>query len=292
MKTWSNSKNTFPYCDLIHSLNRRGVHLLDADTLKKICEIEELFETKRNSDTVAVKSFERQTEWLDDWTKNICDLTTIVDKRNLREGHSWEDVFQMLEKFVCEKMKKNEEYQIALETSLSISFTIGRILNPKTGIKVNPVQKTLDGHSQWTREGSSQQNEFLIEKDILSKDANDMVISIGITHDINADVREFIDNSELEIGVYESFLLENYGTDAIKNGTHAWALAKQVNCEIGKRTGKLKRGTLHIFIAGPNSVMFYLGIQSMMYGKVQLYEYDVITHSYYTTILFPQRGEV
>ncbi len=292
LKTWSNSKNTFPYCDLIHSLNRRGVHLLDADTLKKICEIEELFETKRNSDTVAVKSFERQTEWLDDWTKNICDLTTIVDKRNLREGHSWEDVFQMLEKFVCEKMKKNEEYQIALETSLSISFTIGRILNPKTGIKVNPVQKTLDGHSQWTREGSSQQNEFLIEKDILSKDANDMVISIGITHDINADVREFIDNSELEIGVYESFLLENYGTDAIKNGTHAWALAKQVNCEIGKRTGKLKRGTLHIFIAGPNSVMFYLGIQSMMYGKVQLYEYDVITHSYYPTILFPQRGEV
>lgn len=292
LKPWSNSKNTFPYCDLVHSLNRRGVHLLDADALKKICETEELFETKKNSDTVAVKSFVRQTEWLDDWTKNICDLTTIVDKRNLREGYSWEDVFQILEKFVCEKMKKNEEYQIALETSLSISFTVGRILNPKTGIKVIPIQKTLDGHSQWTREESSQQKEFLIEKDILSEDANDMAISIGITHDINADVKEFIDNSELEIAVCERFLLEDCGTDAIKNGSHAWALAKQINGEIGKRTGKLKRGTLHIFVAGPNSVMFYLGMQSMMYGKVQLYEYDAVTYSYYPTILFPQRGEL
>lgn len=292
LKPWSNSKNTFPYCDLVHSLNRRGVHLLDADALKKICETEELFETKKNSDTVAVKSFVRQTEWLDDWTKNICDLTTIVDKRNLREGYSWEDVFQILEKFVCEKMKKNEEYQIALETSLSISFTVGRILNPKTGIKVIPIQKTLDGHSQWTREESSQQKEFLIEKDILSEDANDMAISIGITHDINADVKEFIDNSELEIAVCERFLLEDCGTDAIKNGSHAWALAKQINGEIGKRTGKLKRGILHIFVAGPNSVMFYLGMQSMMYGKVQLYEYDAVTYSYYPTILFPQRGEL
>lgn len=72
-----------------------------------------------------------------------------------------------------------------------------------------------------------------------------MVISIGITHDIDADVRDFIDNSELKVGIYENFLLEDHGTDAIRNGAHAWALAKQINNEIGKRTGKLKRGTLH-----------------------------------------------
>ena len=109
-------------------------------------------------------------------------------------------------------------------------------------------------------------------------------------------MRDFIDNSELKVGIYENFLLEDHGTDAIRNGAHAWALAKQINNEIGKRTGKLKRGTLHIFIAGPNSVMFYLGMQSIMYGKVQLYEYDVTPMqeyggSYYPTISFPQEGE-
>lgn len=298
LKLWSNSKNTFPYCDLIHSLNRQGINLLDGERLRSIFETEELFESKKSNDTVAIKSFAKQTEWLDDWTENICDLLCIVDKRSLKKGYSWEDVFKMLEKFVREKMKKDSEYQIALETSLSISFIIGRILNPKAGIKVIPIQKTLDGHSEWNRKENSQQSQkmFLIKKNTLNTDANDMVISIGITHDIDADVRDFIDNSELKVGIYENFLLEDHGTDAIRNGAHAWALTKQINNEIGKRTGKLKRGTLHIFIAGPNSVMFYLGMQSIMYGKVQLYEYDVTPTqeyggSYYPTISFPQEGE-
>lgn len=42
--------------------------------------------------------------------------------------------------------------------------------------------------------------------------------------------------------------------------------------------------------------MFYLGMQSIMYGKVQLYEYDGTPAqeyggSYYPTISFPQKGE-
>lgn len=298
LKVWSNSKDTFPYCDLIHSLNRRGINLLDKDKLRGILENEELFEQQKSNDTIAIKSFVRQTEWLDNWTENICDLMCGLDKRNLKEGYSWEDVFQMLEKFVSEKMKKDIEYQIALVTSLSISFTVGRILNPKAGIKVVPIQNTLEGRSEWDRKENSQQDQkkFLVKKDILNVDAKDVAISIGITHNIDEDVREFISDSKLQIGVYENFLLENYGTDAIKDGAHAWALAKQINNEIEKRKGKLKKGTLHIFIAGPNSVMFYLGMQSMMYGKVQLYEYDGALMQengglYYPTISFPQRGE-
>lgn len=120
-----------------------------------------------------------------------------------------------------------------MKICIRFSFTIGRILNPKTGIKVIPIQKTLNGHSEWDRKENFQQNQkmFSIEKDILNADVNDMVISIGITHDINEDVKDFIDNSELKVGIYESFLLENHGTDAIKNGAHAWALAKQINNE-------------------------------------------------------------
>ena len=40
--------------------------------------------------------------------------------------------------------------------------------------------------------------------------------------------------------------------------------------------------------------MFYLGMQSMMYGKIQLYEFDVNRaheNMYYPTITFPQEGE-
>ena len=94
--------------------------MLDGERLRSIFETEELLESKKSNDTVAIKSFAKQTEWLDDWTENICDLLCIVDKRSLKKGYSWEDVFKMLEKFVREKMKKDSEYRIALETSLSI----------------------------------------------------------------------------------------------------------------------------------------------------------------------------
>lgn len=298
LKPWENGKNTFLYCDLIQSLSRREINLFDAKKLKEICESEELVGDKKKSNTIAIKSFTRQTEWLKGWTENICDLTCALDKRNPKAGYSWEDIFQILNQFVYEKMKNDSEYQIALETSLSVSFTIGRILNPKSGIKVIPIQKTLEGQCKWSREGElpQRENEFFIEQCTMNIDENDMAISIGITHDINGDVRAFIDNSELKIGFYENLLLESYGTDAIKNGNHAWKLAKKINSEIGKRNRNLKRGTLHIFIAGPNSVMFYLGMQSMLYGKVQLYEYDVTPTqeyggSYYPTISFPQNGE-
>ena len=59
-----------------------------------------------------------------------------------------------------------------------------------------------------------------------------------------------------------------------------------------KHADIIKKGRLHLFIAGPNSLMFYLGMQSMMYGKIQLYEFDPKENTYYSTILFPQEGEL
>lgn len=90
----------------------------------------------------------------------------------------------------------------------------------------------------------------------------------------------------------KSFSLEDFGTDAVKNGTHAWQLAKQINGEINRRPGTLKKGIMHLFIAGPHSLMFYLGMQSMMYGKIQIYEFNRNENTYYPTISFPQKGEL
>lgn len=80
LKSWHNSKNTFPYCDLIHSLNCRDINLVGREELSTFLKNEELFETKQTEDTVAIKSFVKQTEWLVDWTKNICDLNNVYKR--------------------------------------------------------------------------------------------------------------------------------------------------------------------------------------------------------------------
>lgn len=296
LQPWVDSMDTLPYCDLVRAWNRHGINIVTIDDIKSYCKKEGLFNVTKDVTAIAVKSFTRHTEWLDDWANDILDLTDILDRRELRAGHSWGEVFQSIEQFVRSKLDSAMEYHVALETLLSVSFTVGRILNPKSGIKVIPVQKTLDGHVNWKRDDvdEPEYSKFIISNQILCDESSDMAISIGATHDIKRDVQDYIESSGLKIGHYKNFLLEDAGTDSIKDGSHAWQLAKQINSEIIKRSGSLKRGTLHIFIAGPNSLMFYLGMQSMMYGKVQIYEFDVNgTHenTYYPTISFPQEGE-
>lgn len=296
LQPWSNSKDTLPYCDLVRAWNRSGINVVNFDSIKNYCKKEGLYNITKDAAAIAVKSFDRHTEWLDDWASDILDLTDILDRRELRSEYSWAHIFKAIEKFVGSRLDITREYHIALETLLSVSFTVGRILNPKSGIKVAPVQKTLDGHVDWKRDdvGELEYDKFTVFSEMLCDGASDMAVSISVTHDINGGVRDFIESSGLKIGLYKSFLLEKFGTDAIKNGFHAWQLAKQINSCICRRSGTLKRGRLHIFIAGPNSLMFYLGMQSMMYGKIQLYEFDVNRaheNMYYPTITFPQEGE-
>lgn len=296
LQPWTDSRDTFPYCDLVRSWNRNGINVVNADYIRAACKKERLVKLSKDIAAIAVKSFSRQTEWLDDWASDILDLTGILNRRELCPGQSWKDIFQSIEQFVGNKLNHTTEYHVALETSLSVSFTAGRILNPKSGIKVVPVQKTMDGHANWRRDDINgvEYSGVRVSNQVLCDGANDMVLSIGVTHDIDGDVRTFIDSSGLKIGLYKSFVLDGIGTDAVKDGTHAWQLAKQIHSEVSKRSGILKKGKMHIFIAGPNSLMFYLGMQSMMYGKIQIYEFDVNgTHEniYYPTITFPQEGE-
>ena len=152
LRPWSDNRDTLPYCDLVHAWNRSGINVVKKDDIKKSFVREGFFNTTKNVASIAVKSFTRYTGWLDEWAGDILDLTNILDRRELQPGCSWTDIFQAIEQFVEGRLDNTIEYHVALETLLSVSFTMGRILNPKSGIKVIPVQKTLDGHVDWKRE--------------------------------------------------------------------------------------------------------------------------------------------
>ena len=294
LQPWLDSKDTLPYCDLVHAWNRSGINIVKKGDIRKSLEKEKLFHTTKDVASIAVKSFTRYAEWLDDWASDILDLRDILDKRTLRPGYSWGDIFQAIERFVFGRLDNTTEYHIALETLLSVCFMAGRILNPKSGIKVIPIQKTLDGRVDWKR-GTIDEVEysrFVVSDKMLCAGANEVAISIGVTHDIHKAVQSFIEKSQLEIGLHKNFLLEDFGNDAVRDGAHAWQLAKQISREINRHADIIKKGRLHLFIAGPSSLMFYLGMQSMMYGKIQLYEFDSQENTYYSTILFPQEGEL
>ena len=70
-----------------------------------------------------------------------------------------------------------------------------------------PVQKTLDGHVDWKRDdvGELEYDKFTVFSEMLCDGASDMAVSISVTHDINGDVRDFIESSGLKIGLYKAF---------------------------------------------------------------------------------------
>ena len=87
---------------------------------------------------------------------------------------------------------------------------------------------------------------------------------------------KFIKENNLSIGRIINCTPSDVGATnfSIEDGTHATALANSVYNAIGRRSTVERRATLHIFAAAPNAFMFFLGQNSVGFGKCILYEYD------------------
>ena len=102
------------------------------------------------------------------------------------------------------------------------------------------------------------------------------ILVLNVTRNIYDDVIKFIEEKKLSIGSIINCTPSDIGATnfSIEDGTHATALANSVYNAIGKRSIMERRATLHIFAAAPNAFMFFLGQNSVGFGKCILYEYD------------------
>lgn len=296
LKQWSESKDTNPYIDMVQSWNQSSIHQFDRGDIIRQCEKEGLVEHCTDETVIAIRSFRRHTEGIEERSAAMLDLLDYFDGRFMKDNYSWNDIFSQMDTFVQNNMKKNIKYRVELETHLSIAFTTGRVLNPKSGIKSVPVQKTVEGICDWeivSKEDQSYET-FEIHEELLNTEGQDTVVAISISNDIYDDVADYLENNCFSIHTAYHFSLPTIGNNSIVNGYHAWRLANQINTIVGKRHKCTKRGMLHIFVAGPTALMFNVGKMSMSYGRIQLYEYDfqqIKTGTYYPTISFPQEGE-
>ncbi|MDE7423668.1 MAG: SAVED domain-containing protein, partial [Lachnospiraceae bacterium] len=110
----------------------------------------------------------------------------------------------------------------------------------------------------------------------LQADQFDSALILNVTRNINSDVIRFIRENNLPIGRIINCIPNEAGATniSIKNGTHAAILANNVYNAIAMRSTVERRATLHIFASAPNAFMFFLGQNSVGFGKCILYEYD------------------
>lgn len=297
LRTISGSKYTNPYVQLIQNLYKSGHVVFTKDFLEKQLYKEGLYSPKKEISLIAIRSFMKHAENLETKAEHILRLENYFAGRFLKEQYQWEDtIYPILDGFFEEKCQGDREYCILFETTPTIAFMAGRILDIKAGKKINPVQRTENGVVVWDKKDNhkSYPKATCTDKVLNSKNV-DVAFVIGVSRDIYNDVEEYLFVEKKEIGRIIDFRLETTDSANVLDGMHAWILANQIKNEIDKRVLKEKQGTLHVFFACPNSMVFILGRYSFSFGKVQLYEYDFEkqkTCTYYPTITLPVKEEL
>lgn len=248
---------------------------------------------------VGVRSFTRWAEEMEDETDLLLRLEGHFDGRSIRNPELWQSaVYPETERFLTVNMKKRKPYHLHLSAHVSIAFACGYLLDPKSNLDVAPVQRTLSGPELWRpRLGDNGTGEDLwgFWPVSLDRTGEDVAVAIGVTHPVLEDVRAYVERQLPQIGrILDFTILPRPAHSSVKDGTHGWLLAEDLARKIRtERTAQQRRGVLHVFVAAPVGLMFFLGRLSRSFGRCILYEYDLESgdaDAYSPSLVFPPKA--
>lgn len=211
------------------------------------------------------------------------DLRDYFDNRLIKDNNDWNNIKNKIYTFSKELKAKahvNIPYELYLSTHMSISYCLGVCLNGKGNYEIKVMQKTQSNCLDWSIDSNISNEEFKdklfnIESHILNEENEDVAVCIStMANSIYEDTYEFIKANNIPIKRIIDFNLGDRGSNrSVESGTHGWHLANQVRNEISRRSFKERKGNLHIFMAVPISIPFFLGQLSFNFKNIFLYEH-------------------
>lgn len=276
----SPSESAFPYDDLVFEWMAQGRLEFDRANFRKICARENLLGVAEERPCVyGVKSFEHPIDRLEERCDDVLDLIPAFDERYIRTDADWQaDLYPAIRRFLLEAAKDRPRLRLALDAHTTLAFAAGSILNVKSGRQIELEQRTI-GRRIWAADDMPADSNWpslcrTIEE--LNVDQPDLAVAIGITHDVSADVRRFI-NTHLSTAARLLILTPagGAGSQTVVSGRHACTIAEAaIRAVLSTRSDAMHSAMTHIFIAGPNAFTFFLGQRQPALGPVRLYEFD------------------
>lgn len=255
-------------------------------------------ETKANLENikkVMVRNIETGTEKIIEQCENTLDLCEYFNERICKDEENWEKIKEKIKAFT-EGLDCNVKYEINLSVCYTIAYYLGICLNSKSSREIR-IKQSSNGSVDWTPDFSNDAKEysrFIVEEKKMKDGIGDLAICVSITSDIKRDVIEYLNAQHIEVGKVVNFTLDKkVGNKSVENGNHAWNLAEEVKNWLSKRTIKERKANLHIFIAAPVAIAFFLGQQSFAFVNINLYEYTGIFEEdkIYKKSIFISKGE-
>lgn len=269
------------------SLKATGRNELTRDGFEALCREERwIVETSGPEFTrVAVRSFaDGPTSSVDAAPENTLSLLDLFESRHLRAGANWTTQVQpAIDSFLAGVRAKTQHVRLFLDAHLSIAFLAGTRLGFKSGVAVELVQKGRAGTAIWKAddgiEGPAPHLDW-----ITRGEGPDTAVVVSYSRDALKDVVRYLDISQPQVGrVLHAYPPDPPGPRSVQGGAHAAAIVDAVASAVREQRSPGK-GAVHVFLAAPNAMAFWLGQHREAMGPCVLYEFDfsqIIDNSYH-----------
>lgn len=273
-------ESSFFYDDLIYQWMSQQRHEFDRRSFREACRQENILATSAPTPKVyGIKSFEHAFDYLEDRCEDVLNLIPAFDGRYIRSNTDWfENLYPELRKFLSNIASENSErLRLALDAHISLAFAVGSILNIKSGRAIELEQRVLS-KAVWAADDSQPDPKWAhLDFEVIEIDPlrTDLAVSVGITHDIKADVSTFVEQSLQTVGkILFCTPSTGPGARAVICGCHAFGLAEALARKVKELKTEETHNLNHLFIAAPNTFTFFVGQRQVALGPTRLYEFD------------------
>lgn len=269
-----------PYDSLTQQFLMNGTNEFDPASFREMCGQQGLFAESAppvGPPVIGIRSFMRFAERLEDECSSFVCVAKHFEGRHIRAPQEWhESVAPAIATFMNDPSFRAAEHHILLECHTSLAFLAGYELDRKSGAEVFPIQKGVR-KSLWrpsvTVEGTTTVRAgWTVATHDVSLRAPDVAVAVSVARDVLADVMAFAATIPSLSAIVDVRVAE-FGPRAVVDADHAVALADAL-AEVIRRHRPSAGATVHLFIAAPNGLTFFLAQHRAALGRVQLYEFD------------------
>lgn len=200
-------------------------------------------------------------------------LTDLFNQRYLEAGREWQaDIRPRVETFLRRVAGESSSIRLLLEAHASIAFLAGSVLDLKSGIDVELVQKGRVGTRTWRADDGLPGPPLTVERAGEAGDA--LAVFLNITHDVSRQAIAYMKRASISAPTRLHCTPEGGASPtALHGGLHAAEIADQLTRLIRDARDD-DDDLVHLFAACPNSLLFFLGQQHRGLAPLIIYEYD------------------
>jgi hypothetical protein len=278
----SASDSDFRYDELARALKVRKLNALTREALIQFCRDEGLRVEEPaapdNALPVAIRTFLGPAADVSDAKpEDSLLLTDQFKQRYLHDDRDWQrDIRPQVETFLQDAVRKSSCLRLILDAHASVAFLAGTVLDVKSAVEVQLVQKGRVGARVWRADDASESTptRFTVNQHNIGS-GKEIGVAISVAQPVEAQARQYAAKQLPELGKLLTFAFpEGTGHQTVAGGGHAAALAEQVANAVRQAKQDDPDAMVHIFAAVPNSVMFYLGQHYQSVAPCIVYEFD------------------